>query len=246
MQWTKTSTVAIAVFSLLLFATTSFAEVNVGAYRGSKLIGADVENAQGEDLGDIVDIVIDPQTGRMQYAVLSFGGFLGLGEKYFAIPWEALKREPGQRMGDTERYVLNMDKERLKNAPGFDKNNWPNMADRGWAKTVYTFYDVTPYWEQREVRMQEPATGTQVVQRSAAVAATVQKVDPSSKMITIKTSNNEMVEMQAPAEMLSTLQAGDRIEVVIRKHDMTSPPATKPSSSEPARPIPAPAPAPTR
>jgi sporulation protein YlmC with PRC-barrel domain/Cu/Ag efflux protein CusF len=244
MQWTKTFTVATAVFGLLLFAATSFAEVNVGAYRGSKLIGADVENAQGEDLGDIVDIVIDPQTGRMQYAVLSFGGFLGLGEKYFAIPWEALKREPGQRMGDTERYVLNIDKERLKNAPGFDKNNWPNMADRGWAKTVYTFYDVTPYWEQREARMHDPATGTQVVHRSAAVAATVHKVDPSSKMITIKTSNNEMVEMQAPAEMLTTLQAGDRVEVVIRKHDMTSPPATtKPSSSEPARPAPTPTPA---
>jgi sporulation protein YlmC with PRC-barrel domain/Cu/Ag efflux protein CusF len=243
MKWTRTSTVATAVFGLLLFATTSFAEVNVGAYRGSKLIGADVENAQGEDLGDIVDLVIDPQTGRTQYAVLSFGGFLGLGEKYFAIPWEALKREPGQRMGDAERFVLNMDKERLKNAPGFDKNNWPNMADRSWAKTVYTFYDVTPYWEQREARMHDPATGTQVVQRSAAVAATVQKVDPSAKMITIKTSNNEMVEMQAPAEMLNTLQAGDRLEVVIRKHEMTSAPTTRPSSSEPARPAPAPTPA---
>jgi Cu/Ag efflux protein CusF len=91
--------------------------------------------------------------------------------------------------------------------------------------------------------MQDPATGTQVVQRSAAVAATVQKVDPSAKMITIKTSNNEMVEMQAPAEMLTTLQAGDRVEVVIRKHEMTSPSTTRPSSSEPVRPAPAPAPA---
>lgn len=242
MKWTRTSIVAVAVCSLV-FATASFAEVNVGAYRGTKLIGADVENPQGEDLGDIEDIVIDPQTGRVQYAVLSFGGFLGLGEKYFAVPWEALRREAGQKLGDTERYVLNIDKERLKNAPGFDKNNWPNMADRSWAKTVYTFYDVTPYWEHREAVMQAPATGTQEMHRGATVAATVQKVDQSSKLLTIKTSHNELVEMQAPAEMLSTLQAGDRVEVVIRKHDMTPSPTTKPLGSEPARPAPAPAPA---
>jgi sporulation protein YlmC with PRC-barrel domain/Cu/Ag efflux protein CusF len=243
MKWTRTSFVAIGaiVACSLALVTASFAEVNVGAYRGTKLIGADVENPQGEDLGDIEDIVVDPQTGRLQYAVLSFGGFLGLGEKYFAIPWEALKREAGQKLGDTERYVLNVDRERLKNAPGFDKNNWPNMADRSWAETIYTFYDVTPYWEKREARMQEPATGMQEMQRGATVAATVQKVDQSSRLLTIKTSNNEVVEMQAPAEMLNTLQTGDRVEVVIRKHAMTPAPATRPPSSEPARPAPAPA-----
>jgi sporulation protein YlmC with PRC-barrel domain/Cu/Ag efflux protein CusF len=235
MKWTRTFLVAIVVCSLAL-VTASFAEVNVGAYRGTKLIGADVENPQGEDLGNIEDIVVDPQTGRLQYAVLSFGGFMGLGEKYFAIPWEALKREAGQKPGDTERYVLNVDRERLKNAPGFDKNNWPNMADRSWAKTIYAFYDVTPYWEQRGARMQE-------MQSSATVAATVQKVDQSARLLTIKTSNNEVVEMQAPAEMLNTLQTGDRVEVVIHKHDMTPSPTTTPPSSEPARPAPAPAPA---
>src|SRR5919201_869381 len=67
--------------------------------RASKLIGADVENPSGQNLGDIKDIVLDPQTGQIAYAVLGFGGFLGMGEKYFAIPWTALsakEKRPGE------------------------------------------------------------------------------------------------------------------------------------------------------
>jgi sporulation protein YlmC with PRC-barrel domain/Cu/Ag efflux protein CusF len=228
MRWTKTWTVITTLLSLL-FVTVAIAQQypNTGSmYRGSKLIGADVENRQGEDLGDIKDVVIDPQTGRVAYVVLAFGGFLGLGEKYFAIPFSALTPATGERRGDQERYILNIDQERLKNAPGFERNNWPNMADRTWGERIYSYYGVPPYWEQRDTRPSAATTGREM-QRNAMIPATVQHVDQSSKLLTIKTANNEIVEMQAPAALLSTLQAGDSVEVVIHK-DTAQQPVVKP------------------
>lgn len=212
MQWMKTGTVMLALGSLL-FTTVAFAVPNMAdnLYRGSKLIGADVENAQGENLGDIKDVVLNSR-GHIEYAVLAFGGFMGMGEKYFAVPWAALKPAAGQKPADRDHYVLNMDKERLKNAPGFDKNNWPNMADRSWAKQIYAFYGV-PSSEQREAVLPGPTTGM--------VTATIQHVDPKSKIIRMRTANEETVELQAPTGLLGRLQDGDRVEVVIRKSETT-------------------------
>jgi len=210
MKLMKTGTVMLALGSLL-FTTVAFAAPNMAdnLYRGSKLIGADVENAQGENLGDIKDVVFNSR-GHIEYAVLAFGGFMGMGEKYFAVPWAALKPAAGQKPGDRDHYVLSMDKERLKNAPGFDKNNWPNMADRGWADQIYAFYGV-PSKEHREAVLPGQTAGT--------VTATVQHVDPSSKMIRMRTANQETVELQAPAGLLGRLQDGDRVDVVIRKNE---------------------------
>src|ERR1043166_7949702 len=119
MRWITTAPIMLAVCSLLL-ATASFAaapKLFDNLYRGSKLIGADVENPQGKNLGDIKDVVMDSQ-GQIRYAVLAFGGFMGMGEKYFAVPWAALKPVAGQQPADRDRYVLNIDQEKLKNAPG--------------------------------------------------------------------------------------------------------------------------------
>ena len=99
------------------------------------LIGNDVYNTASEDLGDIKEIMLDMRTGQVSYAVLSFGGFLGLGEKLFAVPWAALKLDT-----DNHRFVLDVTKERLHNAPGFDKQHWPNMADPGWEKSIHDYY----------------------------------------------------------------------------------------------------------
>ncbi|CAM5362922.1 PRC-barrel domain-containing protein [Eoetvoesiella caeni] len=99
------------------------------------LIGNDVYNAADEKLGDIKEIMLDMSTGKVNYAVLSFGGFLGMGEKLFAVPWAALKLDPVN-----ERFILNVDKEELKNAPGFDKDNWPNMADETWRQGIHAYY----------------------------------------------------------------------------------------------------------
>lgn len=99
------------------------------------LIGDSVINGQEEDLGDIKEIMLDMRTGQIAYAVLSFGGFLGLGEKLFAVPWQALHLDTVNK-----RFVLDIDKDRLKTAPGFDPDNWPDMSDVTWANQIHSFY----------------------------------------------------------------------------------------------------------
>jgi sporulation protein YlmC with PRC-barrel domain len=103
------------------------------------LIGNDVFNADSEDLGDIKEIMLDMRTGRVSYAVLSFGGFMGMGDKLFAVPWEALKLDTVN-----QRFVLRVDKERLKTAPGFNKDHWPDMADASWEKGIHAYYNTKP------------------------------------------------------------------------------------------------------
>lgn len=106
------------------------------------LEGNQVVNADGEDLGEIEDIMLDVPNGRIAYAVLSFGGFLGMGDKLFAIPWGALTLD-----ADNKCFVLNVAKERLQNAPGFDQEHWPSMADMTWAREIHSYYGLRPYWE---------------------------------------------------------------------------------------------------
>jgi sporulation protein YlmC with PRC-barrel domain len=99
------------------------------------LIGDSVVNGAEEDLGDIKEIMLDMNTGQVAYAVLSFGGFLGMGEKLFAVPWQAMHLDTINK-----RFVLNIDKERLKTAPGFNPDNWPDMSDVQWANQIHSFY----------------------------------------------------------------------------------------------------------
>jgi len=108
----------------------------------SKLTGGTVKNTDGEKLGDIKEIMIDTETGRVAYAVLSFGGFLGMGDKLFAIPWSALR----SHVSEPDSFVLSANKERLKAAPGFNKDAWPDFADRKWGGTIHDYYQIKPYW----------------------------------------------------------------------------------------------------
>lgn len=109
----------------------------------TSLIGDKVVNTAGEQLGNIKELMIDLDDGLIAYAVLSFGGFLGMGDKLFAIPWEALTVDT-----DNHTLILDVDKEVLKNAPGFDKDNWPDNAkyEAGWLLGVYEYYGYSPYW----------------------------------------------------------------------------------------------------
>ncbi|MGH9426685.1 MAG: PRC-barrel domain-containing protein [Terriglobia bacterium] len=120
--------------------------------KASDLIGYSVTNAQGDSLGKIEDIVIDPGQGRIAYAVLSFGGFLGMGDKLFAIPWESLSLK-----ADEQTLLLAVEKEKLQKAPGFDKAEWPNMASREWGTSVHQYYNQKPYWESNST-MKSPTT----------------------------------------------------------------------------------------
>jgi sporulation protein YlmC with PRC-barrel domain len=99
------------------------------------LTGEKVVNPSGEPLGEITHIMLDIVNGTIAYAVLSFGGFLGLGEKLFAVPWHSLALDV-----DDKWFVLNIDKDRLKQAPGFPKDHWPTMADPAWAAEVHAYY----------------------------------------------------------------------------------------------------------
>ncbi len=118
------------------------------------LIGDNVVNAAGEDLGEIKAIMLDVESGRVAYAVLSFGGFLGMGNKLFAIPWSALTLD-----ADEKRFVLDIAKDRLDNAPGFDKDHWPAMADASWARQLHEYYDVRPYWDD-DIASLDPRTSS--------------------------------------------------------------------------------------
>lgn len=101
----------------------------------SSISDDDVVNTDGDDLGHVEDLMIDPVTGKVDYAVLSFGGFLGIGDKYFAVPFDQFSVDR-----ENKRMVLNVDKDRLKDAPGFDKDDWPDFADAGFRTRVSDFY----------------------------------------------------------------------------------------------------------
>jgi len=100
------------------------------------LIGNDVYNHHDEKVGDIKEIMLDMSTGKVSYAVLSFGTFLGMGGKLFAVPWSALALDTAN-----ERFMLHIEKERLENAPGFDKDSWPDMAETQWQESISTYYN---------------------------------------------------------------------------------------------------------
>lgn len=108
----------------------------------NSILGVKVINAQREDLGNIEDLVLDARNNRVAYAILSFGGFLGMGDRHFAIPFEALSFDLSEKVA-----VLDIDKDRLKNAPGFDKDDWPDMANPAWGSEVFRHYGYRPYWD---------------------------------------------------------------------------------------------------
>jgi sporulation protein YlmC with PRC-barrel domain len=180
----------------------------------SEIMGITVENAQRDNLGEIKDVVVDPSDGSVAYAVLEAGGFLGIGEKYFAIPWRAFQTvADDDDKGDVERLILNVDNDRLKNAPGFDKDNWPDMADSEWGRTLHTYYDQQNYWEQRQAMRRDDrdkmnklgAQNSATTNMKSGMSATVQKVE------------GDTVELQVPQGMVQDLQAGDRVEVSVQK-----------------------------
>jgi sporulation protein YlmC with PRC-barrel domain len=111
-----------------------------------KVTGTSVENTKGDSLGHIEDIMIDKISGRVGYAVLNYGSFLGMGGKLFALPWDILKY-------DTRRnaYVVGIPEERLKNAPSFDAGTEPNWSDPQYAKELHDYYGSKADWYRSEL-----------------------------------------------------------------------------------------------
>jgi sporulation protein YlmC with PRC-barrel domain len=111
----------------------------------SKVVGMEVKNPQGQNLGKINDIVVNSYSGQIAYAILEADtGFLGVGDRMFAIPWQSFSQS-----ATGNELVLDIDKERLASAPYFNRGSWPDFSDRQWETDVYRYYGVTPYWEVR-------------------------------------------------------------------------------------------------
>ncbi len=129
--------VIVICLSLAAVVRSAGARDRSGVFKASELIGMKVLGTDGKNLGDIKDLVINPDDGAIDYAVLDFGGFLGIKDKYFAIPWDAL-----QVASDKSKILIDATKRDLKNAPGFDKNNWPDFGDLAQTTVIYEFYGV--------------------------------------------------------------------------------------------------------
>ncbi len=102
------------------------------------LIGNHVHNLKDEHLGEIKEIMLDMRSGKVASAVMSHGGVFTIGEKLFAVPWAALTLDTVNK-----RFTLNIDKERIESAPGFDADHWPNMANPAWASEIHRYYDIS-------------------------------------------------------------------------------------------------------
>jgi sporulation protein YlmC with PRC-barrel domain len=109
--------------------------------RASQITGMTVTNPQGDTLGSVDDVVIDARSGRVRYAALSYGGILGFGNTLVAVPWEAFTCEKIEGR-DEYNLVLNATEEQIKGATGFDKDNWPDFADRQLAQDLDAHYGI--------------------------------------------------------------------------------------------------------
>ena len=145
-SWTK-GALGLAVVVLVAIGINAAEKEKVASPPGhhhcrvSKIEEMKVQNSAGEDIGKIKDLVVDFNSGKIAYAALDFGGFLGIGDKYFAVPWNAFsERDRSPQNANEHVLVLNVSKERLKNAPGFDKNHWPDMANPNWSQDVDRYY----------------------------------------------------------------------------------------------------------
>lgn len=121
--------------------------VNVSARETARLIGSDkvegtaVRRSNGDKVGTIERVMIDKRSGKVAYAVMSFGGFLGIGDEYRALPWSVLKYNE-----DLDAYELNVTEAQLTGAPTPSRGWDTGMVDRGWERNIHDYYRAAPYW----------------------------------------------------------------------------------------------------
>jgi sporulation protein YlmC with PRC-barrel domain len=104
--------------------------------------GTTIYNPNGDNLGSVEDVMIDKVSGKIAYAVVGFGGFLGIGNRHYPLPWEKLSYDPA--MGG---YVVDLDRSVLEGAPSYADNDAVAWNDRAWDEQVYDYYGARPYWD---------------------------------------------------------------------------------------------------
>jgi hypothetical protein len=172
----RLTTFLVAVAALAVFGTDSVAQTkpqsqpagtnlkqvedaaNLGRWRGSKLIGTEVKDAAGKSIGKIEDIIVEPG-GRIPMAVLSFGGFLGMGEKLYAVPWSAMRIEQDDRH-NVVVMLDNVKKETLENAPSFARDRWPDARDRRWGEESRRYWSDSSITAAVKTRLGRERAGT--------------------------------------------------------------------------------------
>jgi len=221
------SKLALAESLLLLSASLASAQGTTTAEsvgkvnKASSLIGMDVRNPQNEKLGDIKDLVVDLHTGKIGYAVLSVGGFLGIGDKYVAVPPNAFSVAPDER-----NLILNADKAKVQSAPGFAKSDWPALNSSSWT-THETFWLPSG----SAVGTAGTVTSGRETGGSSTVHGRVTAVDAQSKIITVETpTGNRQFKLADRAtvtlkdnrsESLTDVKVGDRVTVSYRHENGT-------------------------
>ena len=109
-------------------------------------MGMKIQNSQKENVGQIKDFVIDPKSTRVQYVAVTYGGFLGLGDKMFAVPMHAIKVQQDPDHHDRVVLVLDVTKEQMNGAQGFDENSWPSFSDSNFSNELHRRYKVEDHW----------------------------------------------------------------------------------------------------
>lgn len=121
---------------------TTILRIRSGVLRLSKVLGTRVESMVGQPLGRIEDLVLDHFKDRVPFAIVSLEPFLGLSTKLFAVPLPALSLRTPEGP-----FILHVDPETLRRAPGFDRDQWPDLTDRRWGEEIYSHYGYLSYWE---------------------------------------------------------------------------------------------------
>jgi sporulation protein YlmC with PRC-barrel domain len=186
--------------------------------RASELIGVPVANSRDEHLGDIRDAVIDMETGRLTYLVLGAGTVLGLGGKYYAIPPRAFRTAPEGK----NQLLLDVDKQRLGQAPGFDKNRWPDMADPKWSEDIHRFHQQRPLGRQGTSSLDHPeAAGTSGQEDAIRERGRYREEDTSGKLsrvtelLDVKVSNHHDQNLGQIKDIVLDLEAGRVLYLVL-------------------------------
>ena len=120
---------------------------NAKLVRGSKVIGAELFNQNGEDIGEIQNLLVHPNTGKIAYATCEVDKNVTAGDKLTNVPWKLIR----QSKKDTEGFVVNADEAKLKGANYFGQNKWPDYNDSAWHDGVYSYYGTDPFWNDGRV-----------------------------------------------------------------------------------------------